>query len=241
METNQIIETIGSVTKKEHLHSISYNVLPDTMVLENTNPFPGYGYQVENIPSDLKPRSIFLILRYRYAPEKIARITQSLINQNQLKCYAAYGEIQIRGAIYPCIRVKKLDCFEMIPKVQQYYKQNEIKLMGFKFIDDEGQITIHKVLKIIEISDGIYRDLFDKEKFYIKIDKQLNWKSFDSIGKMVKNNLANNNFDAALGLIYRFNGPEDVVRIYDKNTTLKRALELKKEFFKAVKKEFIMV
>jgi hypothetical protein len=34
---------------------------------------------------------------------------------------------------------------------------------------------------------------------------------------------------------------EEVIRIYDKNISLERALEIKNMYFKALKKEFILV
>ena len=69
MRSGKVIETIGSITKIEHLTTVRSNILPDTLVLRNSNPFPGYKQQENN--SYQKPVSIFLILRYRYAPEKI--------------------------------------------------------------------------------------------------------------------------------------------------------------------------
>jgi hypothetical protein len=241
METLQTIETIGSITKFEQLRSVEYNVLPNTLVLENTDPFPGYGYQGVNLPSDTKPRSIFLVLRYRYAPEKIARISVQLAKIRNEKCRTGCGEIEISSRIYPCIRLKSLACFADIPEVQNFYKDNEIKFMGYHKIDAEGKITIHKNFKIIETTPGIYRDLYDGEKFYIKIPKQINWKTFESVSKFVKNNIRNGNFDAALGMIYRFTGVEEVIRIYDRNKSLERALEIKNMYNKALKKEFILV
>ncbi len=241
MNTRHTIETIGSVTKLEHLHNIDFNILPDTLVLENVDPFPGYGYQGTNLPSGTKPRSIFIILRYRYAPEKIARLSKELVESNNMNCYMAYGEIHLGERIYPCIRVKKLECFETIPKLQSFYKNNEIKFMSYKHIDEDCLINIHKILCITEIADGICRDLTDNEKFYFRISKKLNWKAFDAYTRKVKNNISNRNFDSALGVIYRYNGPEDVIRIYDRNKTIERALEIRKLYMKAMRKEFIVV
>jgi hypothetical protein len=241
METLQTIETIGSITKYERLQTVEFNVLPNTLVLENTDPFPGYGYQGINLPSDTKPRSIFLILRYRYSPEKIARISSQFAKLNNKKCRTGCGEIEISGRIFPCIRLKSLECFADIQEVQSFYKENELKFMGYRKINAEGKITIHKNFKIIEISPGIYRDLYDGEKFYIKIPKQINWKTFESVSKFVKNNIRNANFDAALGMIYRFTGVEEIIRIYDRNKSLERALEIKNMYSKALKKEFILV
>ena len=50
MAENKIIETFGSITKVEQLHTIDSNILDNTFVLETFEPFPGY--HGENLPSE---------------------------------------------------------------------------------------------------------------------------------------------------------------------------------------------
>ena len=109
--------------------------------------------------------------------------------------------------------------------------------MPYQLIDEDCTITIFKTFKLAEFGNGLYRDLFDKEKLYIRLKNEVNWKRFDSVTKKIKYNLKNAEFDAALGVIYRFAGPENVVRIYDKDTTYQRAIELRKSYLKEVKDE----
>ena len=80
----------------------------------------------------------------------------------------------------------------------------------------------------------------DGEKIYIRIPNPINWNRFDYITKKIKNSVKSANFDAALGTIYRFCGPEDVIRIYDKNKTLERAVELKNHFLKSIKSDVLI-
>jgi len=95
-------------------------------------------------------------------------------------------------------------------------------------------------LQLIELKEGLYRDLNEGEKIYIRIPHTMQWNQFDYITKKVKFNLKNRNFDAALGIIYRFCGPENVIRIYDRDKTLKRALHLKTLFLKESKKDILI-
>ena len=53
----------------------------------------------------------------------------------------------------------------------------------------------------------------------------------------VKKKIENSNFDSALGIINRFNGPEDVIRIFDRTKTLERALEIRNKYLKELKRE----
>ncbi|UCH15477.1 MAG: hypothetical protein JSV22_05805, partial [Bacteroidales bacterium] len=138
---------------------------------------------------------------------------------------------------YPCIRIKGLECYDLIPEIQADYKNNDIKFMSFKAIDSDGKIKVFKHFKITEITDGIYRDLFEGEKFYFTIPLQINWRLLEHLTNNVKKKIENSNFDSALGIINRFNGPEDVIRIYDRNKTLERALEIKNKYLKELKRE----
>jgi hypothetical protein len=237
MEPNEIIETIGSITKMEEICSMEQDILKNTLVLRTVNPFPGYRTDQKDGTFLEKPGSVFIILRYRYAPEKINRINRELISSKITSCYPSSGEIITREMILPCIRIKGLDNFEKIPFIQNFFKRYDLQLMDFQKVECTARIKIFKTFKLIEIGEGLYRDLNDGEKIYIRIPQSINWKKFDYIIKKIKFNLQERNFDAALGNIYRFCGPEDVIRIYDQDKSLTRAIELKKHFLKEIKRD----
>jgi len=239
MDYSEIIETIGSITKMESVKSIEQNILKNTLVLKNIDPFPGFHREKDN-NKDKKSESVFIILNYRYAPEKINRINRELSNNKMISCYPSFGEIITHGSIFPCIRLKGIEDLSQIPNIQEYYKKHELQLMDFQNVSCRARIKIFKTFKIIEIADGLYRDLNDGEKIYIRIPKSMNWRLIENITKKIKYNLKNRNFDSALGIIYRFCGPEDVIRVYDEEKTLERALLIKKMYLKEIKKESLI-
>ena len=235
MEQNQVIETIGSITKTEHLASVESNVIENSLVLRNVNPFPGIR-GIEGFNTD-KPESIFIIMRYRYAPEKINRINATLLHHINLQRYPSYGEILADENILPCVRLKGLDDYSLIHLAQNFLRNNDLQLMAYRNLDAVCRIKIFKTFRLAEIGDGLYRDLQDGEKFYIRIQQPLNLKRFEYITKKIKFELQNAEFDAALGIIYRFIGPENVIRIFDRDKSHQRALELRKLFLKEIKSE----
>lgn len=241
MKEQPIIETTGSITKMEMLLNVEHNVLPGTLVLTNNNPFPGFIQSKEDSVIPGKPQSFYLILMYRYFPEKLERIAKALNNENIIECYSSSGEIIIDNYIFPCIRIKRLKVQRLLSEIQEFYKKNDIKFLAYKKVQGNAKIKVFKHFKIIEIAEGIYRDLYEGEKFYFSIPLQLNWKLFDYFTKRVKSNLHDINFDAAIGVINRFSGPEDVIRIYDSNKTLERALQIKKHYIREFKRERILL
>ena len=236
MLSNQIIETTGYIIKTERLKSLEKNIISNTLVLKSMKPFPGYKDK-SGIKTKARLNYVYLILMYRYFPEKIERISRVLREEKYNKCNFSCSEIVIQNKILPCIRLKGLECYEIIPQIQADYKYNDIKFMSFKAVDSEGKIKVFKHFKISEITEGIYRDLYEGEKFYFTIPKQINWRMLEQLTRNVKNKIENSNFDSALGIINRFNGPEDVIRIFDKNKTLERALEIRNKYLKELKRQ----
>lgn len=237
METNQIIETTGCIAKVEHLHDIATFILDDTLVMKPSRPFPGLNIRIE----EKTPGAVYIALLYRYFPEKINRIAKSLKDSINNDWWTVYGEIIIKNNLYPVVRIKGLNKYDEISVVQDYFKKNDIKLMPYKKINEEGKIKIFKQFKIKEITNGIYRDLYEPEKFYFVINDPINWNILTYLTKQIKRKIENPEFDAALGVINRFNGAEDVIRIYDKDKTLERAIYLRNLFFKAMKKENLLI
>lgn len=238
MKQIAVIETVGSITKFEKLSKIENNVLPDTLVLRNLRPFPGYIYEEGN-DNGLKLVSIFIMLYYRYSPEKVIKLSSLIKPQLQMECNAGYGEIIMENEIYPCIRIKGLKYISSIPKLQEFIKFQGFKLKKNIPVKTEGIIKVYKTFKLLEIDDDIYRDYYEREKFYLKMPVDINWEMFQSLKNNVKELIHNNNFDAALGEIYRFSGPIKVIRIFDRNKSLERALELKRIFNEELRKEII--
>ena len=239
MTPDQIIETTGCITKVERLTSLEEGALSNTLVLKSKNPFPGYKIR-KDITGNIMLNPVYLILMYRYFPEKVERISKILTGKYD-NCSFRYGEIVFQNNIFPCIRVKGLKEDKMVSRVQTDYKNNDIKFASFKKIDCQAKIKVLKHFKIAEISNGIYRDLYEGEKFYFIIAGQINWRLLVHLTLNIRKNIDNANFDAALGIINRFSGPEDVIRIFDQDKTLKRALEIKNRFIKELKRERMFI
>jgi hypothetical protein len=227
MEHYGAIETIGNITKMENLISMENNIIQNTLVLKNIDPFPGYK-TIKQENGLQKPGSIFIILRYQYTPEKINKVNKSLISSNIPKCFPSFGEIITRDSIFACIRIKGLEELQYIAAIQDFLLKNDMQLMPYRKVDGNCLIKIFKSFRLVEIAEGLYRDLNEGAKIYIRTAHSLTWRQFVKATKNIKFLLGNKNFDSALGIVYRFCGPEDVIRIYDLDKTLERALLLKK-------------
>lgn len=227
--SNTIIESIGTIEKKETLVSLSYNDL----VLESLHPFPGY--HGTNVPDKPNPKSIFLILKTKYDDEQIVRATLKIRENYPSTFDASPGTVAVFNHTEPCIRIKGLENYQLIPELVALYKAEGLSFMKGKKIEAyEGLIRIKKYFILDEVNEGIYMDKETPEMGYFEIDGKLEWDLFEKITIEIKQNLEDNNFDAALGTIYRKKGLKDIIRIYDTNVCLGECLFLSEKFNNAI-------
>ena len=233
METNRILETRGVIIKEERVKSLKFNILENSLVLENTDAFPGYFGK--NQPDTDKPRSLFIIIDKKYDGFFLARTLKAISNKIQSKCYSSYGELCINEKVYYCIRIKNLDCFPSVLNIQLAIQEAGIGIMKYQHIDDIALIKIHKSFVIQAVDEGIFIDIIEPDRYYISIPNALDWEEFKRITLLVKSNIDNNIFDAALGYIWRIDGLMDMVRIYEKDNSVERINTIRDRFLAEIK------
>ena len=74
MATTRIIETMGSISKVEKLKTLDTNILENTLVLEEIEPFPVY--HGANLPTGYNPRAVYLVNKKKFSTIRIQRMTQ---------------------------------------------------------------------------------------------------------------------------------------------------------------------
>jgi hypothetical protein len=235
MDKNTIIQTIGGVAKEENLFTLTTHIMPNTFVLENEVPYPGY--HGINLPTDSKPISVFLITKKKYSTEKILRITHNIKKYFEHPFDAVPGVICIQNDTLSCIRIKDLDNYDLVEDLQKCFFSEGIQLMKKKNISAPGVIQLKKQFNIVPVEDGIYKDLDDKSMFYISISKQLSWQLFVQITGKIRNNIDKEmaNFDAALAAIYTRN-ILDVVRIYAREMDIEWLKEIQNRYLEEISK-----
>lgn len=227
MNPHTIIETIGALAKEEKLITLTENIMPNTLVLETAEPYPGY--HGANLPEDTLPVSVFLITVKKYSTVKILRTALTIQKYFDQNFDADPGVICFGNNISYCIRIRGLDNYQLIGKLQESFNLEGIKFAKARNMSTKAIIKIKKHFIIEEIEEGIYKDLDDNAMFYIRMPKQINWQVFVKISLIIKNNIDNANYDAALAVIYTRN-LLDVVRIYARGISVEKLRLLKMKY-----------
>ena len=228
-----MIETFGYITKEENLRTLTSNILENTFVLESVAPFPGY--HGENMPDSGKPSYIFLVTRKDYGLEKIVRTAREIKKFLSVSFGARPAELHLFNNIYPAIRINHLSNFSDIPELQRWFTDMDISFMKKKTFNDAGLIRVTKHFRLEEIEKGIYRDLEDPLMHYLEIEINLPWKMFEAITLRIKNNVSNNNFDAAIGVLF-LHDLMDIVRIYERSPGIDRLRSLREKYREEIEK-----
>jgi hypothetical protein len=212
-----IIDTLGNIIKEELLISLEDKIIPNTLVLENRDSFPGY-YHL--IPDQAPPHSIFIITRIHYSREEITRIAQTIRHQLTHSLDASSGIINVKHEEYFCIRLLSLEAYSHILEIQKAFSDNGILLKKFEKIHSTGLIKVKKFFTFKVLEPNFYLD--NKQDFtgFFRIPEQLSWNLFEEITKKVKNNWVGNDFDAALASAYINHEIHDLVRIYSRELNL---------------------
>jgi hypothetical protein len=231
MKEKIIIETIGTIEKKELLASVGY----DELVLESSKPFPGY--HGTTVPDSVYPGSLFVVTRSKYTEEKVIRVIQKIKKNHKYKFDGSPGMVNLYNMLNPCIRLKDVEDYEQVPAILKSFKDEGLEFMSNRKVEPyTGIIKIKKYFLLDPVSDCTFKDVENKAMHYFSIPFQLRFNQFEKITIEIKRNMEDNNFDAALGSFYRRMGLVDVIRIYDESCDDERLNYIRKKYSQGIKK-----
>lgn len=227
MLKEEIIKTSGTITKEEELIAVEHNIMPNTLVLESSHPFPGY--HGSNLPEDPLPGSIYLVTEVRYEGEHILRIAKRIKKHFHEKCDSSFGQAHIYAGTYNFIRIRNLDCFSYIRRIQEAFSEEGIRFMKKKDVNGNALICINKFFSLSRIDDFLYRDNDDPSMYYFEIDENPGWPLFKKTSLFIRGNVDHYSFDAALGTLY-LEDITDIVRIFAKDIDNERLRSIRKKY-----------
>jgi hypothetical protein len=227
------IETFGSIAKEENLSTVKDGILSNTLVLESAEPFPGY--HGKNLPMDSSPNWLFFVTDRALSLEKVIRSTKEVKPLFPYDFDPSVAIICVNNHTYHSIRIRGLKSFNDIKELQSLYLDKEVSFVKKKNINNKGVIQVKKIFNVQKIEKDMYKDLDDRQMYYIKLPFQIKWNAFVKITNSVKNNLDNNNFDAALGAIYT-DGVVDVVRVYCQEQDVSNLNNIQNKYLQEIKR-----
>jgi len=230
-----LIETIGTISKKETLTSLEEEFCNGDLIIETLYPFPGYYHKTIPDKDALNPISLFLMTKEKYSDEQIIRASHEVIKNFRKSFNGVPCEISLFNQTSPCIRVKSLKDYNQVGALVNFYKEAGIQFMKYKNVSPyEGIIKVNKYFGLKNAGDGCYFDDDESQMCYFQIPIQLEWNQFEKMVLDIKRNTEDNKFDAALGTFIRKNCLIDMVRIYDEEINHQRLVAIREKFLKEI-------
>ena len=227
-----MLESFGTVAKEERVKTVENHILPNSLVLENLEIFPGY--HGENLPTDQGPDTFFLITTESHSAEKIFRLSHEIRTFSGYSFDGSPAKLCIGNDSYDAIRIRDLKSYDPLEELQRCFHDAGIHFMKHKHVEGTALIELKKIISFEAVSNDISKDI-DGKLYYLDIRKQISWGRFKSVTRWVKNNFEDQNFDAALVVVYA-KDVYDLVRIYDPNPSPDRLEKIRQKYLDGIQR-----
>lgn len=215
-------EVFGSLEKVEQFTTLAENIIPGTLVFESPAPFWGYYNEFDSPQTDLSPQYIYIATLKTYAVFDVVRAFNKVKEKFDFDLDAAKAFVRFNDRFYNAIRLRHIDGYTNIVKIQQAFEENGIGMLmaNSSWNNVTTNVSLKKVFCLKELTDTIYTDACESNHFYITIPNRLSFEEFADVTRKVKNNWLGTRFDAALGYFLRENAVTEIIRIYTENHKL---------------------
>ncbi len=221
------MEVFVNLTKKDMVVSVEEKILPESLVFESLNPFPGYYH---NLPTDPGSMYIYLVMDKNHPLEVILRATQTIEKKYDWNFDAGKAYLSIGSTLLDAIRIKHLPSLDLLVKIQEAYVDQGITFLMKKKLKGklEANVKIVKFLELEKLADGIFLNTQDPTFAYIEVPKYLSSEEFTKVSMDVKYNWQGHEFDAASASFYLGGVLFEAVRIFSDKMDVEYLSAIKK-------------
>jgi len=222
------LEYIGKIIKQENIDTIDENKIPRTFVINVPNPYNSYYSRFTDIN---KPDSIIFVTKTPNSFEKILRVTKGINEKYGLNIDGAKCEVKIGSRKLNGIRVKGINRYPEIAKIQEYYKEEGYEFAkSEKFKETDSLIRVNRFFNIEKMAEGIFMSNTEEDVYYVTIPRYMTWEEFRSITFEIKNNISDKNYDIAKGVVYIHGSIKEFLRIVKPKATLEGLTNIREKY-----------
>jgi hypothetical protein len=233
MNTLQLIQVDGEITKKESMAPITKNILPHTYVAEADNPYSGY-YGVAPFYMQTKPNSMFLFTAHYYTLQEVLRFAKLIELSCMHELNIAVSVLQTKSKHYPSIRIKNFPDYKMIYKLQECFMGQGVEFAKKVILGKHAVIKTNKCFSLEEVGKNLYYDHKQENTAYIALPKLIKEEQFSEVIEEIRNNTSCPLFDAARGTILLDSEITDIIRIYSGHIDLEMLQCIQEKFERVI-------
>lgn len=212
------LEYVGKIIKQENIDTVDENKIPRTFVINVPNPLSSYYSRFTDIN---KPDSIIFVTKTANSFEKILRVTAGINKKHGLNLDGAKCEVKIGSRKLNGIRVKGINRYPEILKIQEYYAAEGYEFAkSEKFKETDSLIRINRFFDIEKLAEGVFKSNVEDDVYYVTVPRYMTWEEFRKITFEIKNNSSDKSYDIAKGIVYIDGGIKEFLRIVKPKYTL---------------------
>lgn len=237
MAEHKHCEVFGSLEKMEQFNVLKENIIPGTLVFESPAPFWGYYNEFDSPHADTSPQYIYIAILKTYAVFDVVRAFQKVRQEFDFDLDAAKGFIRFNDRFFNVIRLRHIDDYSQVVKVQESFEEHGISMLSATgtWSNVSTHVSLKKVFCIEEIEKGIYKDACEAKHYYLRIPKTLTFEEFAEVTRKVRNNWLGTRFDAALGYFLKEQEVVEIVRIYSDISDIEVLKEIQSVYVQKIK------
>ena len=220
---------IGKVTLEEKVNQVKSSKFPKALVIDIPSPLASYYTRFTDVK---KPNSIVLITKEANSFERILRSTKNINQKHNLDLEAAKCEVKIGSKKHNGIRLKGVNRYTEIDDVMDLYVNEGFNFNTNNKIKNEQvvKVRVNKFFDFNEVNDNILQSANDKDIYYFKLNKPMEWDDFKEKTKSVKHNITSSGYDIAQAILYNKGEINDIVRVIKPNLSLDLVKEIEAKY-----------
>ncbi|HKJ07444.1 MAG TPA: hypothetical protein VJ970_08270 [Flavobacteriaceae bacterium] len=221
-------ELIGKVLLQEYIDTLDGNKIPGTFVINVPNPLKSYYARFTQID---KPNSIIFVTKSPTSFEKILRATRKINAAYNLNLDGAKCEVQLNSKKLSGIRLRGINRYSDIEKIQLYYKAEDFEFCKNEPLkNQDALIRINRFFTIEEMEKGIYKSATEENVYYVEIPRYMPWDEFRKHTFDIKDNISDHAYDVVTGIFYVDGGITEVLRIAKINASLDNLKSIQQKY-----------
>ncbi len=215
MNQKQHLQLLGYISKEVKLASFKHTETYNEMVLEARDLFSGY-YNAPAYESGIVPRHLYFIIKPfdDIHNMRVIRATQKVKKELAVDFDASPGQLKLFNKPAQFIRVRISDFSNIKDLIEAYKKAGVVFVKDQEVKEYTTKIKILNYFDLVMEEENIYRNADNPALFYLIMDGELSWESFNKFNQKVVNNFIDDRFDGAPGYYYAKTGIHDFIRIY---------------------------
>ncbi len=204
----------------------------DSVLILESDPEPGY-FSKNGFPENLAKASdhhLYILTKHPVTcfQDWVIQHSFKVREELNLNLHISPGQLTFINKSHNCLRIRTREVESIKPFLKDLEKLDIEFVKHSKHVQPYNSVVhFKKHAELTPLEEGVYADVNDKNRHFIKVPKSLDFEDFETVVEKIKNNCGFNMFNAAYATLPRRNEVMNFIALYSKHCDEKRLPEFK--------------